>query len=47
MEKGELLCTLYSSDKALFEKSKQEFLSAISISSLKPQKDKLIKKTIR
>ncbi len=47
VEKGELLCTLYSSDKGLFEKSKQEFLSAISISNKKPEKNSLIKKTIR
>lgn len=47
VENGELLCTLYSSDKGLFEKSKQEFLSAISISNKKPEKNSLIKKTIR
>ena len=47
VEKGELLCTLYSSDKDLFEKSKQEFLSAITITNKKPEKGLLIKKTIR
>ena len=47
VEKGELLCTLYSSDKSLFEKSKQEFISAIAISSKKPENSLLIKKTIR
>ncbi len=47
VEKGELLCTLYSSNESLFQKSKQEFLSAISISDSQPIKNLLIKKTIR
>ena len=46
VEKGDVLCALYANDLSLFEKSKQEFLSAITISDEKPIKTPLIIKTI-
>ncbi len=46
-EKGDILCTLYASDKSLFEKAKLEFLSAVEIRDEKPIIRNLILKTIR
>ena len=47
VEKGEILCTLYSNCENYFEKSKAEFLSAVEVSSKKPKDKILIKETVR
>jgi len=47
VKKGESLCTLYSNNKDSFLSAEQRFISAIEISDVKPEKNKLIYKIIK